>query len=58
MTLGDGHSMLLSTIDAPVVSFGPQYAYPIPTNATANPSYGVSSVLWDNLWGMSVKLAE
>ena len=51
MTLEDGHSMFLAVIDAPVVSFGPQYAYPIPTNTTANPAYGVSSVLWDNLWG-------
>ena len=51
MTNADGSSMLLGPLDAPVVSFGPQYAYPIPTNSTANPAYGVSSVLWDNLWG-------
>ena len=51
MTNADGSSMLLGVLDALVVSFGPQYAYPIPTNSTANPAYGVSSVLWDNLWG-------
>lgn len=47
----DGHSLMFSILDAPVVSMGLQNGYPIPTNQTANMDYGFSSLLYDNLWG-------
>jgi hypothetical protein len=45
-------TMTITSMDSSVVSFGTLNAYPIPTNETADiDDYGMSFVLWDNLWG-------
>ena len=51
MSRQDGSSLSIGVWDAPIVNLGLPDAYPTPTNATADMSYGVSSVLYDNLWG-------
>merc|ERR1712080_507657 len=45
-------TLSITTVDAPVICLGQPDAFPTPTNSTPDISrYGVSSVLWDNLWG-------
>ena len=56
LTQSGTNTMMIGITDAPVVSFGVQDAYPIPTNTSANLAYGASSVLWDNLWGTNYSM--
>eukprot|EP00698_Gefionella_okellyi_P013605 TRINITY_DN3736_c0_g1_i1.p1 TRINITY_DN3736_c0_g1~~TRINITY_DN3736_c0_g1_i1.p1 ORF type:complete len:789 (-),score=169.87 TRINITY_DN3736_c0_g1_i1:1170-3536(-) len=45
-------SLFIDFVDANVVSWGEPNGYPTPTNATANwQDWGVSSMLFNNLWG-------
>merc|ERR1711871_1164864 len=49
---GEPRTFEVASEDALVASFGELNAYPTPTNTSANTrEYGVSHVLWDNLWG-------
>ena len=51
-TSGLTDGLTITSRDSAVASFGMLNAYPIPTNKTADvEDYGVSFVLWDNLWG-------
>ena len=45
------HSMQVRMLDAAVVCLGEPTGYPVPMNAPPKLSDGVSSLLWDNLWG-------
>jgi len=49
---GGAASIGFQSLDAPVFCLGEPDAYPTPTNSTPDTDkYGVSNVLWDNLWG-------
>jgi hypothetical protein len=45
------HRLTVTPVDAPLVCAGEPNAYPLNTTAVPDTAtYGVSSVLWDNLW--------
>lgn len=49
---GGAASIGFYSLDAPVFCLGEPDAYPTPTNSTPDTdTFGVSNVLWDNLWG-------
>jgi hypothetical protein len=43
--------MNVKMTDAAIVCLGEPTGYPLPMNVSVNVADGVSSLLWDNLWG-------